>query len=116
MTPACTLGVSMIHTQCVHARTPLCAACSREPASPASPGVAFLVPATWPRSNAGYILLGHLVEVVTNKAFTTLINEWIKAPLGLDSLGFYQVRAPGCHITSYRDLAWPRAYAWMLCS
>jgi CubicO group peptidase (beta-lactamase class C family) len=39
-------------------------------------------------SSLGYIILGHLAELVTGKSFGQLLEERIAAPLGVDDLGF----------------------------
>ncbi|KAG2489459.1 hypothetical protein HYH03_012095 [Edaphochlamys debaryana] len=36
-------------------------------------------------SNAGYILAGHIIDVISGKSWETVIKEWIFQPLGLTS-------------------------------
>ena len=39
-------------------------------------------------SSLGYIVLGHIAELITGKSFERLMKERIAAPLGVDDLGF----------------------------
>ena len=49
-----------------------------------TPGTQFLY------SNAGYNLLGHIIEQVSNKSFSELLQEKICTPLGMHNTGYFQ--------------------------
>ncbi|MDW3652819.1 MAG: serine hydrolase [Bacteroidia bacterium] len=44
-------------------------------------------------SNSGYVLLGYLMETLTEKSYEELLKERIFEPLGMENSGFYRHRA-----------------------
>ncbi len=44
---------------------------------------------SWRYSNSGYTILGHIMEVITDKPFSTLLEEKIFKPLGMNDSGYY---------------------------